>query len=103
MKTRRAHDIRDGFYFCLGSSPATSRRQAHRGKESCSKRKLRDERGQASIEYALVLAAFLALLLALGILWRALESGLFVEHALASASHHISNVFMGVVGDVFLY
>ena len=59
--------------------------------------------GQGTVEFALVVAAFFALVFALGILWRALEGGLFVDHALASASHHLQSVSAGVVGDVFLY
>ena len=66
-------------------------------------RALRDERGQGTVEYALVMAAFLAALVALGALWRVLEGGLFVEHALASASHHVQLASPGNVADVFLY
>jgi len=62
-----------------------------------------DNSGQGSVELALVIAGFLVLVLALGVLWRALEGGLFVDHALASASHHLHSVDGGVVGDVFLY
>lgn len=64
---------------------------------------MKDTDGQSTLEFALVGAGFLSLVIALGAVWRSFESGLFVEHALASASHHISMVFAGVVGDVFLY
>ena len=64
---------------------------------------LKDTNGQGTVEFAVVGAGFLALVIALGILWRALEGGLFVEHALASASHHVFAVSIGVVGDVFLF
>lgn len=48
-------------------------------------------------------AAFLALVVALGVLWRPLEGGLFVEHALMAASHHVQGTAPGGVADVFLY
>lgn len=54
------------------------------------------------MEYALLLAAFLTVVMGLGLLMRALDSGLFVEHALASASHHVQ-ASMGWVCDVFSY
>lgn len=66
------------------------------------KRAVADERGQATVEYALLLAAFLTVIVGLGLLMRALDSGLFVEHALASASHHVQ-ASMGWMTDVFSY
>ena len=48
-----------------------------------------NECGQGTVEFALVTAAFLAAVIALGALWRGLEAGMFVDHALMSASHHI--------------
>ncbi|MCL1797826.1 MAG: hypothetical protein FWG24_05910 [Eggerthellaceae bacterium] len=65
--------------------------------------KLQDSQGQGTVEFAVVCAAFVSLVVALSVLWHALQSGLFVEHALASASHHLQSVSAGVVGDVFLY
>ncbi|MFR3090642.1 MAG: hypothetical protein ACLTMP_01915 [Eggerthella lenta] len=41
--------------------------------------------------------------IALGALWRGLEAGMFVDHALMSASHHIQMTMPGSVADVFLY
>lgn len=60
-------------------------------------------RGQGTVEFAVVLFGFLALATALGVLWRSLESGLLVQHALQSASHHLETVVPGVIADVFLY
>lgn len=51
----------------------------------------------------MVTAAFLAVIVACGALWRGLEAGMFVEHALASASHHVQTAMPGSVADVFLY
>lgn len=61
------------------------------------------DRGQATVEYAIVFIAFLALVLALGALWDVLSGGLVVKHALQSASHHLSGVAPEVVFDAFLY
>lgn len=60
-------------------------------------------RGQGTVEFAVVLFGFLALLAALGVLWRSVQDGLLVSHALQSASHHLETVVPGVVSDVFLY
>ena len=70
---------------------------------SCAYGKLRGDAGQGSVEFALVCIAFLSVALALGALWQALQGGLFVDHALASASHHLQSVTAGTLGDVFLY
>lgn len=59
--------------------------------------------GQSSVEYAVVLAAFLALVVALGAVWRLFEDGTVTLHALQSASHHLKDAAMGAWGDVFLY
>ncbi|MEF9841252.1 MAG: hypothetical protein RR773_01670 [Raoultibacter sp.] len=63
----------------------------------------REDRGQVTVEFAVILVAFLAIAIALGVVWRALEGGLFVDHALQSASHHMETVVPGVIADVFLY
>lgn len=58
--------------------------------------------GQSTVEYALVVSGFLVVFLAMGLMHHAINSGLFVEHALMSASHVITNVSDGVLRDVFL-
>lgn len=62
-----------------------------------------DITGQSTIEFALITFGFLSLVIAVSVLWHAFADGLFVEHALSSASHHLSGISLGVVGDVFLY
>jgi hypothetical protein len=64
---------------------------------------IRGEDGQSNVEFALVFAAFLCIVIALGALWRAVDGGLFVEHALQSASHHLASVDIGAWGDVLAY
>ncbi len=59
--------------------------------------------GQSTVEYAIVFAAFLALVLGLGAMADLFQSGLVVEHALQSASHHLKNVATGAWADVLLY
>ncbi|MEF2845307.1 MAG: hypothetical protein U0O24_01490 [Eggerthellaceae bacterium] len=54
------------------------------------------------MEYAVVFAAFLALVIALGYLWRLFDVGTVVNHALQSASHHLDQVASGAWLDVFL-
>lgn len=63
--------------------------------------RIRGEAGQGTIEYAVVLVAFLALVAALGVLWHLLDAGVLVRHALQCASHHISSVAPGAFFDAF--
>lgn len=65
-------------------------------------RSLADEAGQGTVEYALVTAAFLCVVVAGAALWRALAEGLFAEHALLAASHHLAGALTWVT-DVFSY
>lgn len=61
------------------------------------------ETGQATVEFAVVTAAFFSLVAVLGVLWRAFNQGLFIQHALSSASHHIESVALGSIADIFLF
>lgn len=63
---------------------------------------LRDERGQSTVEFAVVMAAGLAIVVALGALSNAAESGLFVRHAVMAASHSLGGM-LGGAADVFSY
>lgn len=48
-----------------------------------------DEAGQSSVEYALVLGAFLALVLALGLVWSVVGQGWLQRSSERAASHAI--------------
>ena len=56
--------------------------------------------GQASVEYAVVFTAFLALVIALGAIHSFLEEGALVTHALQSSSHAIENICTGTTKDI---
>ena len=58
--------------------------------------------GQSTVEFAVVAAALLAIVVGLGALWRAFGDGLFVMHAVASASHHVQGA-IGAMADVFAF
>lgn len=60
----------------------------------------RSRSGQASVEYAVVLVGFLALIIALGALHSFLEDGALIEHALQSSSHAIERICSGTTKDV---
>lgn len=60
------------------------------------------EKGQSTVEYALVMVTFLSLLLGIGSLWRVVSGGLLVDHAIACASHSVMGVVSGVLADAFL-
>ena len=59
--------------------------------------------GQTTVEYLIVGLALLAMVVALGALSGRLQDGLFVQHAIDSASHAAGHNTMGVIGDVLLY
>ena len=59
--------------------------------------------GQSSVEYAIVFAAFLAVVIGLGAMADLLGSGLILDHALQSASHHLKDVASAAWSDIFLY
>lgn len=61
------------------------------------------EKGQATVEFAIVLAAFVVVAVGLSALWHALDQGVFVQHALQSASHHLEGAESGAWGDVLAY
>lgn len=65
-------------------------------------RVLHDEGGQSTVEYAIVLGALLCVLVAVGLLARAVDSGMLVQHALMAASHNVSGSVGGAI-DVFAY
>ena len=60
-------------------------------------------RGQSTVEFAVVMAGFMSLTVALATLWHALDSGLILNHVLAVASHHIQAVEPVTITDIFLY
>ncbi|RFT81072.1 hypothetical protein [Adlercreutzia equolifaciens] len=67
-----------------------------------NKQPLGNERGQGTVEYAIVAAAFLCVIVAGAALWRALSQGLFVDHGLASASHHLAGAATWIA-DVLVF
>ena len=67
------------------------------------RRLLQDAGGQGTLEYALVLFAFLGMMSGAAVLWHMLEAALPVQHALQSASHHVASVAPGAFSDVFMY
>lgn len=62
---------------------------------------INDESGQSTVEFAIVTAALLTMVIALSLIWSLGDNGLFIEHAISSASHHLQEAAAGIVGDVF--
>ena len=61
-------------------------------------------RGQASVEYALVILAFAWILVSLGILWHAGHDGALLDRAVRSSSHQMGGEdALGSLRDVALY
>lgn len=54
------------------------------------------------MEYVVVAGILVVIVAACGLLASALERGLFVEHALAAASHHVG-MAAGWASDAFCY
>lgn len=59
--------------------------------------------GQSSVEYALVMAAFVSLIVGLGALTHLFADGLVLDHAVQSASHCLTGIASGVWADIFVY
>lgn len=66
------------------------------------KQLIESEAGQSTVEYAVLLFAVLSVMVALGSLGQLMESGLVVDHALRSASHHAGASVAGFV-DAFMF
>ena len=60
-------------------------------------------KGQATIEYLVVALALLVVIIALSALSGRIQEGLFIEHAIDSASHAFGKNTMGAIGDVLLF
>lgn len=58
--------------------------------------------GQSTVEFAVVTAALLCVVIALGAMGRMAGQGVLVEHAVAAASHHVAGS-IAAVADVFAY
>lgn len=64
----------------------------------------RDEQGQASLEYAIVLLAFLSMLAALAAMWHAARDGALLSLSVEASSHAITEGGeLGAVQDVLSY
>lgn len=61
-----------------------------------------DERGQSTVEYALVFTAFLGVVAGAGAIMGAVGDGLFVQHAVTSASHCLTSS-VAALTDVFCF
>ena len=74
------------------------------GKNACgSGQQERLQRGQSTVEYALVLLAFLSVAVALAVVWHAGKSGL-LDRAVGSSSHRLGGGDMlGSFRDILLY
>lgn len=63
-----------------------------------------DEHGQSTVEYAVVLIAFLSLVLALGAIWHAARDGRLLSSARDASSHNCEQGFsVGLLQDVTAY
>ena len=61
------------------------------------------ESAQGTVEYALILGVFMAVVIGLGALWSKLDAGVFIDHALSSASHHLGGAGIRGLYDVLLF
>lgn len=68
--------------------------------EPCGRRGVR---GQATVEYVLVLLAFVSMLVALAAIWHAGRDGVLIDHAVEAASHSFASGFLGSAKDLLLY
>ncbi len=62
-----------------------------------------DERGQSTVEYALVLLAFLSMLLAMGGLWHVARDAVLLDRAVEASSHQLGGDVLGAARDLALF
>ena len=73
------------------------------GRAPAAGRRRRLTSGQATTEYALVFAAFLSVVLALGAVWAATRDGGLAGRAVEAASHVLDGDFVSSLKDVLLF
>lgn len=85
--------------------PAETRRAVERdcGGDKRPIRRASGQEGQSTVEFAVVMAAFIVLVVALSVFWHMLSDGVVVEHALGSASHHLASVHAPFIVDILRY
>ncbi|MDO4182097.1 MAG: hypothetical protein Q4E12_00605 [Coriobacteriia bacterium] len=57
--------------------------------------------GQSTVEFAVVTAALMVVVLGLGAFWHLFGDGVVVQHAVQAAAYHIQGGAAGVLADVF--
>ena len=62
---------------------------------------LHDESGQSTVEFCLVAAAFLAVILGGWAMLQAFSAGQLADHAVSSAAHVLEASPTGVLADIF--
>jgi uncharacterized membrane protein len=63
-------------------------------------RKVKNNAGQATTEFAIVMFVLLIILVALSVLSDKVQIGVFIEHAISAASHNVVDSVSGVA-DAF--
>lgn len=62
------------------------------------------ERGQSSVEYVLVMIAFLSMVIALGALWHTGRDGVLLNTAVEASSHQVGGSdVLGSLRDIALF
>lgn len=61
------------------------------------------DKGQSTLEYLLVLLAFLAIVLAMGALWHVAQNGRLAELARDASSHSTGEGLVGIAQDLLAY
>lgn len=64
---------------------------------------LAEESGQSTVEYALVVLAFLSALLVLGVMWHAVRDGAFQRLSVEAASHSTGAGGFEALRDIALF
>lgn len=73
------------------------------GRRRCLQMYSTREQGQGTMEYMVVVVAFLAMICALGALFRAFAEGTVVQDSVSAASHTTAQGVLGDLQDILLY
>lgn len=103
MCTPLVRTVMSAFARAAQSSYAQQKGARSAGRRRCFQMYSTREQGQGTMEYMVVVVAFLAMICALGALFRAFAEGTVVQDSVSAASHTTAQGVLGDLQDILLY
>lgn len=64
--------------------------------------KVLSKKAQSTVEFAIVFLVFLGIIVGLGGIFKKIDAGMFLDHAIVAASHNVEQAIGGLC-DVFVF